>query len=412
MSFELSLALKYLGNLKEERSISSMAKVCFLSILISVFALTLICAIMNGFEKATCKKLQGIHSDVIINTRSREINFDKLKPVLMNEFKKYIKAASPFSIGQIILKSNQKNKNIHTLGMIKGIDPKNEPLVSGLKDMMLCTYKDIKSWPKLLKYKHIFIGQTLSQQLLVNVGDTIDLLYPDQEIDNNNITLHSEPVKIMGIFKTGINEFDEHIIISSLDLFQDIFQHGATGVNIKLHKDFKDNKNVIDLLRNRLKLEVFSWKDLYPAIVSALALEKLAMVVILLLITLIATMNIISLLFMLITHKRKDIALLKAHGMKNSSIRLIFIFISFILTLSASIIGILAAWLISYIIDHHQLIKVPDAYYVNYLPALMNIKIALFILLGVIVISLLVTIVPIRRTKDIDIAQILKSEAF
>lgn len=402
---EFFLATKFLLNIKKERSISVMIKICFISILISSFALTLICAIMNGFEKATYKKLQSIHSDIVINSRFKEIDFEKLKPIILDNFGKYIKALSPFSIGQIILKSNH-----HSLAMIKAVDPKTEPLVNNLDSMLIKRYKNIKDWSKLLKKKSIFIGENLAKNLKVDIGDKLNLLYPDQNIANNNINLNLEPVKVTGIFKTGIQELDEHIIISSLDFFRDIFDYGITGINLKLNKKFKENKDIIKDLKDKLKLEVYSWKDLYPAIVSALALEKVAMLTILSLITLLALINIISLIFMLITQKKKDIAILKFNGMKDSSIKYIFIIISLIITSFASILGITLASIVSYLLNNYKLVKVPDAYYVDYLPSSLNIKIILIIFFSIVLTSLIISIIPIRKIKDLNIAQILKDE--
>ena len=52
---------------------------------------------------------------------------------------------------------------------------------------------------------------------------------------------------------------------------------------------------VIEKLKKRLPhLQVNSWKDLYPALVSSLKLEKYVMFFILALITLVASMNMIS----------------------------------------------------------------------------------------------------------------------
>ena len=72
---------------------------------------------------------------------------------------------------------------------------------------------------------------------------------------------------------------------------------------------------VIQKLRHRLGLDVYSWKDLYPSLVASLKLEKYVSFFILALILLVASMNIISLLFMQITQKRPTIALLQAMGM-------------------------------------------------------------------------------------------------
>ena len=79
-------------------------------------------------------------------------------------------------------------------------------------------------------------------------------------------------------------------------------------------KDRSKEKQVVESLKKRLDLEVMSWKDLYSSLVSALILEKYAILFILALVALVASLNIISLLFMYVTQKRTDIAILSNNG--------------------------------------------------------------------------------------------------
>ena len=65
--------------LRTRENISVMIKICFLSILIGTCALTLVAAIMKGFETATHKKLQGVHADITINAYDKAIDYAKLK---------------------------------------------------------------------------------------------------------------------------------------------------------------------------------------------------------------------------------------------------------------------------------------------------------------------------------------------
>ena len=75
---------------------------------------------------------------------------------------------------------------------------------------------------------------------------------------------------------------------------------------------------------------------------------------ILALMTLVASMNIISLMFMEITQKRADIAILRSMGASHALIRRIFLCMGLIITLSATIAGELAGALIC-----HLLQKIP-----------------------------------------------------
>ena len=69
---------------------------------------------------------------------------------------------------------------------------------------------------------------------------------------------------------------------------------------------------------------VVDWHQQNNSLFSALKLEKLGMGVILLLIVLVAAFNIISTLIMVVTDKTREIGILRAMGMRGSSIRRVF----------------------------------------------------------------------------------------
>lgn len=417
MPISLLLALRFLSGAHKEKNISVMIKVCFLSILISTFALTLIVSVMKGFEKATHDKLQGIHSDLIMRAHGQPIDFDKLKNVIDKEFNNSIIAIAPSSIAQVIIQpgdkksdNNKKESNSETnLVMLQAIDPELEPKVSALKDMLVEKYENTNNWSILLKNNNIFVGYSLAQNLFLKINDNIDLLFPDDEIYNNKVTLNNKQAKIAAIFKTGINEFDEHVIFCSLSFFNQIFDSGITQISLKL-KDISKEKEIIKILKARFSMEVYSWKDLYPAIVSALMLEKYAMFFILALVTLVASMNIISLLFMYVTQKRGEIAILKSMGVSDNSIISIFILLALSISLLACLSGIILAAIVSVILNKYPFIKLPDVYYVTHLPAHMDWQLVFIILIVVLLLSFFSTIIPAFKVKQINIAQVLKDE--
>jgi lipoprotein-releasing system permease protein len=168
---------------------------------------------------------------------------------------------------------------------------------------------------------------------------------------------------------------------------------------------------VIEKLKRRLpQLQVNSWKDLNPALVSSLKLEKYASFFILALITLVASMNMISLLFMQIQQKRRDIAIFKAMGISDSSIRNIFLHLGISITFTASAIGLGLAALAGYLLKKYPFIELPDVYYVSYLPARMDAEIFFVVFLATMILGFLATWIPARRSKQIEIAQVLRQE--
>ena len=76
------IARRYLQGVRHEKSIAQMALISFLGIFIGSFSLALVTAVMNGFEKVTHKKFQGIHAQIIMSGNGNELDLDELSPVL------------------------------------------------------------------------------------------------------------------------------------------------------------------------------------------------------------------------------------------------------------------------------------------------------------------------------------------
>ena len=263
----------------------------------------------------------------------------------------------------------------------------------------------------LLQKNHVIIGKKLAEQWGVTVGDTITLLYTSDEMSGKKIMLQQAPALISGLFHAGIEEFDAGMIICSLTFLHTLFpETGITQLGIVLKPETTE-PSVIAALSKRLKLEVYSWKELYPALLAALKLEKYAMFFILVLITLVASMNIVSLLFMFITQKKGSIAILKANGCTTFDIQSIFLIITLGLATSATLAGLACAYAVGWILQTYPFITLPDVYYVSHLPIHMEFKLFVLVFIVVILLCFLATFIPLRATKKISIAHVLRNEA-
>src|SRR5205814_6052606 len=137
------------------------------------------------------------------------------------------------------------------------------------------------------------------------------------------------------------------------------------------------------------------------SLVASLQLEKYVSFFILALILLVASMHIISLLFMQITQKRPIIALLKAIGMTNGSISTIFFTVGMMISCLASISGILAASCSSFISKKYPFITLPDTYYVTHLPVAMNGYIMCAVFGVVVLLTICAILLPLQRIRSI-----------
>lgn len=400
------LAYRFIFITEKKSSINVMIKVCFWGILISTFSLTLVTAIMRGFEEATHKKLQGIHADLIISAHDKPLKYDALKAIISQEFPE-ITAQTPQSSAPAMLRPPDA-QDLPILISIMGINPATEKMVTTLSTFIQQPAES--SLESIVQNNHVLIGSELAEQLHATIGIALDIFIADEENRGTSLALEKHSVIIGGIFKTGIDEFDSHGVYCASSFFKKLFpERGVTTVLLKNSPNV-DSFKLISRLKGRFNLSVYSWKDLYPALVSALVLEKYAMFFILALICLIATMNIISLLFMYITQKTEEIVLLKTIGIPYSTIITTFMIIGITVAATASLIGLGCAVITSWLLEKYPFITLPDVYYVTHLPAHIIPQELIIIFALVMILSVCATWIPTRRIKTISVSLVLKKD--
>lgn len=403
--FYLTLAWRYLWSKNRDTSITTMIRICFLGITLGTLALTLTLCIMQGFEHATQQKLQSISPSILIHAAKEPLEIDALQKILHNEFPE-VTASAP-NMQQFVMIQDSHVKALSSIATLKAIDPHQEPFVTAIATMLV--NPPDKKLEHLVFDNRVLIGTKLAEQLHIKPGNTFTIWYlPDQ---SNKNQLQKIALVVSGIFRTGLEEYDANLIISHLDLAQELFPNQTID---ELGIRIKNNSNITTVtkaLKKRLHtLEVLSWHELYPALVSALKLEKYVMFFIIMLIVLVASMNTISLIFMQITQKRRDIAILQAYGMSDKAIRATFFCIGFFIGLLGAISGLIAALIIGILIQKFPFINLPDVYYSAHLPISLDPTLFLIVFVTALILTSIATLIPLRDIKRINIAHILRFE--
>lgn len=401
------MSLRYLQAANKNSTIRTMMKICFFGIFIGTFSLALIVSIMKGFEQATYLKMQSIYPQIIIDANGQQIDYEHIKEVLDNPIYK-IAHYAPEQTTQALCNSIESQDMPYVI-QLKGIDPKLEQHVTPIQTMIL-PKQQTHYLEKLLLDNQVIVGKQLAQQLHLSTGSHINLIYTSDEDLTRKVDFEQKKVIVAGIFDTGIDDFDSNFVYCSCDFFHDIFpDHGITQIYAKAY-DGANEQSVMTKLHERLQINVYSWKKLYASLVSALELEKYAMFLILLLIILVASSNIISLLFMQITQKRRDIALLLTFGLSPAKIKNIFLALSMTISTFAASTGLLCAYLAGFFLQNYRWIKLPDnVYYTTHLPVLMDPYLFLFLFFVVLAISFFASLIPLSKIKMKNIATILRN---
>lgn len=384
-----------------------MVGVCFASIFIGAFSLALITAIMRGFEYETHKKLQGMYPSLIVKAPDgTTLAYEKLIPFLEKKMESTVTHLSPYLLRQALIHPGTKEEPTQ-LVTIKGINPATEGFVTNITQMITPA-----TALATLTGQQVILGKELADSLGVEVGNQAVLLCNehDEEYNFKEASLRSVPVTVIGIIATGISDYDERLVLAPLTLCQTIWGHDCvTYVGLQLAHHALEAQ-ALKYLSSFKEFESYSWKDFYPSLVSALKLEKYVMFILLLLITLVASMNIVSLLFMYITYKRTDIALFKMLGMSSYKIIMLFLLVSLLIAATAACTGITCAFFIGLLLQKYPFIQLPDAYYVSHLPVKLEPFLFVLVFAAVILLSIFASTVPLRLIRRLKVTDTFRSE--
>ena len=115
----------------------------------------------------------------------------------------------------------------------------------------------------------------------------------------------------------------------------------VTGIEVKVNDMFRAAEIARTIEQSpRLSFWARDWMQLNRNLFSALKLEKTMMFLLLVLITIVASFNIVSTLTMIVTEKQREIAILKAMGATRKGIMRIFMLNGLIIGLSGAAIGV------------------------------------------------------------------------
>ena len=103
----------------------------------------------------------------------------------------------------------------------------------------------------------------------------------------------------------------------------------------------KADENHADLLE---KVTVQSWKDYRRAFIAAMEKEQMMMTVMFGLVGITTVFIVFVVSYMIISHKSKDIGILKSIGVSNSNVMMLFLGFSFLVGSLGSAIGVLGGW--------------------------------------------------------------------
>lgn len=411
MPYELYIALRYLRARRKQAFVMLTSVIPIGGIFLGVAAMIVVLAVMSGFEEDLKGKILGTNAHVIIlNQQTKGIeNYNQI--IQKVEKVEGVTAAAPFIYQEVMLTSETGVGG----AVLRGIDPEHEERVTDLKkNLKWGRIKDLSAPAAEGAPEGIILGKEMARRLNVLINDPVTVVSPLGTIGPLGIIPKMKKYRVVGIFEAGMYQYDSGLAYVSIPSAQSFFKLGdrVTAIEVRV-KDIYQARVVADRLQRELKFPFFTrdWMQMNRNLFSALKLEKLAMFIILTLITMVAAFSIISTLIMMVMEKHKDIAILMAMGATRKSIMMIFIIEGVIMGTLGTILGVLTGWGICALQDKYHIVKMaPDVYYISVLPVLLKPMDLAVVAASALLLSFLATIYPSYKASKLDPAVALRGE--
>ncbi|MEO0033392.1 MAG: hypothetical protein RIS94_3150 [Pseudomonadota bacterium] len=408
--FEWTIAKRYMLPGRGEAFIALVAGISLVAVMLGVAALVIVMSVMNGFRAELLDKIVGLNGHAIIQAYGGRLDDwqDILKRV---EATPGVTRASPLIEQPLLASFNGRVEAI----LVRGNTDKDIARIA--QKRVAGSFADLK-----VGSQSVVIGSRLAENLGAQVGDTITIINPQGRSTPFGTVPREIGYRVAAIFEIGVYDYDNAFVVMPIPDAQTLLLTGDSIGMIEVTT--QDPDKVMDYLgplKQQLagRAVVTDWKTINASLFEALAVERVAMFVVLSIIVLVAVFNILSSLIMLVRAKTRDIAILRTMGATRTSLLKVFVTIGFVIgamgTLSGLGLGMVFLYFrqpIVHAVEYltGQNLWDPSIRFLTDLPSRSDPLEIVVICVMALVLSFLATLYPAMKAAGTDPVQVLRYE--
>jgi lipoprotein-releasing system permease protein len=400
------------------------------AVAISIAVMIVASSLIHGFKEEISRKVFGFWGHIHITDISSTLSFEP-KPIDKNQ--SWLDSVSrvesiPYQKEEYIFGTPWRVKDMETRGGVRSVQPfafkpailKTRTEIEGI------LIKGISSGYDSLNFKNFLlegrlplrIGDSTKKEIVLSIQTANRI----QVKTGSNIILYfiqngeqiQKRFQVVGLYKTGLEEYDRKFAYASLSTVQELLNWGSdkvTGFEIVLENALDAPVYTEWLYREVLPQELFpeSIRDRYPAIFQWLELQDYNEWVILGLMLLVSLVNMITLSIILMLDRTYMIGLFKALGARNNLLRKIFLWMAMRILIFGVVLGNIIGFLLCEIQRRFHVVKLSEAdYYLSEAPISYDLVFLLGLNIGVVFIIILFLWLPTRLILRISPIKTLK----
>ena len=278
---------------------------------LGIVLLMVVLAVMSGFLGLFQENYTRITSEIVVIPKGQKIPNDELRLKISET--DGVAGATPFQLGQgMVLKGGVGGV------VLEGIDLETTYAVTPWERVF--TEKPLHDKQQSTQY-WIWLGKQLADKLSIKSGEVIDVLIA--EGDARRVI----PFTVTAITKFGIYDHDLHYARIDLRILNELFRRNQEPMyKVKVGHGYG-----IDEAAQKLKSHVGNlanvkqWSEINQNVFLAVEHQKRMLFLVLEIVIALAAMNVVNLLMMSTHHRRRDMAILRAMGMKVRGVFLFFL---------------------------------------------------------------------------------------
>ncbi len=332
--YERMIAKRYLLPGKGEGFIFLVASISLVAVMLGVAALIIVMSVMNGFRAELFDKIVGLNGHAVVQGFGGRLP-EWRDIVRQAKATPGVTDAVPLIEQPLMASYEGRVEGVLVRGMQRQDILRNPTLQGKVTSGSLEALQPGSG--------KVGIGARLAEALGATTGSSITIISPQGRTTPFGTVPRIVDYEVAAIFEVGVYDYDKAFVVMPIENAQTLLMLGDDVGMVEVEtEDAERVGEILAPLSSQVagRAVVNDWRSMNASLFEALAVERVAMFVVLSLIILVAVFNILSSLIMLVRAKTRDIAILRTMGATRRGLMKVFMTVGVTIGVLGTIAGL------------------------------------------------------------------------